>query len=310
MQKRTVYILLILILLAYLFLGQVFTSRFGFPVAFSDYVFHLDKLENNILPNTSMAAYLAQGTPQDQFIAGFSDYANGAHHILGFFGVHGAWLLYLAMLMLVFAIPTIILTEKFSPWAGFLYLTIELAHIELLMFTLPQAFIVILLLIYLYDRKNWPLLGALFLLSITLHSHGGILFGAIILFEIIDLLLSKVLSFELPLYAIAVLPSWHLSASLQTLFLLQTPIWLILAAWKRILASPFKTLLFLFTIILSLASDPRVAFAAEIILVTEASKAIEENPKYATIYISLGFLVLVYLMVYYLRKSWSSFLGF
>lgn len=217
LKSGHVYLVLALIILFYCACGAAFFVWYGSPIAFFDFQFHLDKINNE--PNgLARALYIQAGTMPQAFDEGFKNYPPLVHQFLGIIGATDHLALYTIMLVLILFIPTTLLVKWWGPWAGLIYLASELPHLGILQAAVPQAFIVLIFIAYLRLRENkwkWPSLFAAFFLSLIMHKHGPLLFGLVICAE----LLEKVLKIDIKNFHSTNLPIFYLTIFVASLFL-------------------------------------------------------------------------------------------
>lgn len=112
------------------------------------------------------------------------NYPSLYHYIFSYF--KDPFLFYVANLILILVLTPVILfliTEKFETLAVY-FMAVPLVHMEIFGATFPQAFVILLLLLYILNRLNITLFFVLLFLATYSHSKGSILFFGILLIEL------------------------------------------------------------------------------------------------------------------------------
>lgn len=165
LEERKAIVLILLFFILYLAFGLFNYASFGIVNNGQDFKFHFEKLNGIGSGNYSPLYYLIF------FPFGFNEFV--------FYLVN--------LLIIVVLIPFLIFKFSKAFYSVLCYfMAVPLAHMMIYGATYPQALILVLLLIYLIFRKNYPLLVFFWILASLLHSKGFYLFAIVFMAELIE----------------------------------------------------------------------------------------------------------------------------
>lgn len=256
-------------LLFYLTLGVVNYSNFGQVNNTIDFDIHWNKIADlNFHPEyPSTYHFIFQIFSQDQLL---------------FYGVN--------LLIICLIIPILLFLITKTYWSVILYFCgVSLPHVWLYGATFPQAFIFMLILFYLANRKNPFVYVFWFVFASLLHRHGVYLFALIGVAEIIHWFFGRIKEKYFPAVVLGVQKFYSIPV---LLFYLVTQISLPIFIFIK---NIYKDVFYLFLAIipiLFLNYDARLISVTQIVLVIVASPEIaKSNHKYLICFILFFYLI-------------------
>ena len=275
MRDSTKVILICTIfLLFYLVLGIFNYSNFGLVNNSIDFDIHWNKLSDlNYFPDYPSAYhFIFQIFSQDQLL---------------FYGMN--------LLIICLIIPILLFLITKTHWSTILYFCgISLPHVWLYGSTFPQAFIFMLILIYLLNRKNPIIFAFTFSLASLFHRHGMYLFTLIFCAEIVAFIFHKTQEKYFPVVTLGV---QKFDSIPVFLFYLITQISLPIFFFARKIYQDFFYLILAVVPILFLNYDARLISVSQVALLIVASPEIAKSKhKYF-----IGFILFLYLIFFLLE---------
>jgi len=261
-------------LLFYLALGIVNYSNFGQVNNSIDFFIHWNKLSDlNFHPEYPSAYHFVfQFAFQDQLL---------------FYGLN--------LLLICLIVPILLFLITKTHWSAILYFCgISLPHVWLYGATFPQAFIFMLILFYLANRKNPFVYVFGFIFASLFHRHGAYLFALILVAEAIHWLFGKVKDKYFPA---VVLGTQSFDSIPVLLFYLITQISLPIFIFARRIYQNIFYLVLAVVPILFLNYDARLISVTQIALLIVASPEIAKS-KHNYL---LGFILFFYLIFFLLE---------
>ena len=130
-------------------------------------------------------------------------YPSAYHFLFNIFDSSQLLFYGVSLIIVCFLIPILLFLVTKTHWSAILYFCgISLPHVWIYGSTFPQAFVFMLILIYLANRKNpFVFLSGLILASLV-HRHGAQLFALILCAEIIEFIFNKYLKEKLSLFVV------------------------------------------------------------------------------------------------------------
>lgn len=261
-------------LLFYLTLGVVNYSNFGQVNNTIDFFIHWNKLSDlNFHPEYPSAYhFIFQIFSQEQLL---------------FYGMN--------LLIICVVIPILLFLITKTHWSTILYFCgISLPHVWLYGATFPQAFIFMLILFYLANRKNPFVCVFAFILASLFHRHGVYLFALIGVAEIIHWFFGRIKEKYFPAVVLGVQKFYSIPV---LLFYLVTQIALPIFIFARRIYQDIFYLILAIVPIIFLNYDARLISVTQIVLLIVASPEIAKSKhKYL-----IGFILFFYLIFFLLE---------
>jgi len=109
----------------------------------------------------------------------------------------------ISLIIVCFITPILLFLITKTHWSSILYFCgISLPHVWIYGSTFPQAFVFMLILIYLANRKNPYVYGGGLILASLVHRHAYQLFALILCAEVIEFIFNKYLKEKLALFVV------------------------------------------------------------------------------------------------------------
>lgn len=256
-------------LLFYLALGIVNYSNFGQVNNTIDFDIHWNKIADlNFHPEYPSAYhFIFQIFSQDQLL---------------FYGLN--------LLLVCLIVPILLFLITKTYWSAILYFCgVSLPHVWLYGATFPQAFIFMLILFYLANRKNPFVYAFGFVFASLLHRHGIYLFSLIFVAEVLNCFVGKLKEKYFPAM---VLGTQKFDSIPVLLFYLVTQIALPIFIFARRIYQDIFYLILAIVPIIFLNYDARLISVTQIVLVIVASPEIaKSNHKYLICFILFFYLI-------------------
>jgi len=261
-------------LLFYLALGIFNYSNFGLVNNSIDFDVHWNKLSD---------------------LNYFPDYPSAYHFVFQVFSKDQLLFYGMNLLIICVIIPILFFLVTKTHWSTILYFCgISLPHVWLYGATYPQAFIFMLILLYLLNRKNPYIFLGLFIFASLFHRHGFYLFALIFGAEIVAYFFNKTHEKYFP---VVTLGTQSFDSIPVFLFYLVTQISLPIFFFARKIYQDFFYLILFVVPILFLNYDARLISVPQVALLIVASPEIAKSKhKYL-----IGFILFLYLIFFLLE---------
>jgi hypothetical protein len=264
--------LIVFFLTLYLLLGLTNYTLKGTPNGTNDFIAHYYKATEDFEHPRALEYYSPEFLEQ---------YPPVFHFLAKPFVANEYWFYFFAVILIVLIAPAL-LYKLAGDFAVIIYFALSLPHMVLYNATFPSFVIMIYVLIYLLQRKNWALLLILTILSFFTHKEGVLVFGAIIVAELIE---AKLKNKE---FVAGLLVGVKASTPAQILMLLVNHVNFYFIWISRKSFTIFYTILFCFSFATSLFWDMRAIILAQIILcvlVAETMKTQKPSKKFWAIWV-------------------------
>lgn len=274
--------LIVFFLTLYLLLGLTNYTLKGTPNRTNDFLAHYYKA-NGDLDNPQALEYYSE-----EFLEG---YPQTFHIFASFFAVNQFWFYFFAVILVCLIAPAL-LYKCAGDFAVILYFAVSLPHMILYNATFPSFTIMLFVLIYLLQRKNWALLLLLTVLALFTHKHGFFVFALIVLAEVVDsFLVDKKFFAGLLVGGKSITTTGFIS-----LFLNHVNLYFIWIARKKF--TIFYTLVFVAGIFASVFYETRSIILSQIILCVLIGKTFQTEKPSKMFWVIWGISLLVNLIVF------------
>lgn len=242
--------IIILFLTLYLVLGLTNYTLKGTPNGTNDFLAHYYKTTGDIENEKALEYY------SPDFLEKYPQ----VFHILAKPFAVNEFGFYAFAVILVCLIAPALLYKIAGDFAVFIYFAISLPHMILYNATFPSFLIMIYVLIYLLNRKNWKLLIVLAMLAVVTHKHGFFIFALICFAEMAQIYFTD----KKFLAGLLVGVKASTPAQVLMIFINHVNIYFVWIARKKF--TIFYSILFGASVIASIFYETRTIILAQIIL--------------------------------------------